>query len=62
MLFYVLFACNCVLPPGDNPTAVNKYIISYHFYNIRMLYQAGDVSGRFTLWVNPLTMGVTAYQ
>jgi hypothetical protein len=20
----------CVLPPGDNPTAVNKYIISYH--------------------------------
>jgi len=20
--------CKCVLPPGDNPTAVNKYIIS----------------------------------
>jgi hypothetical protein len=19
--------CKCVLPPGDNPTAVNKYII-----------------------------------
>jgi hypothetical protein len=27
--FYVLFVCKCVLPPGDNPTAVNKYIISY---------------------------------
>jgi len=21
--------CKCVLPPGDNPMAVNKYIISY---------------------------------
>ena len=29
MLFYVLFMCKCVLPPGDNPIAVNKYIISY---------------------------------
>jgi hypothetical protein len=29
--FYVLFVCKCVLPPGDNPFAVNKYqIISYH--------------------------------
>ena len=29
--FYVLFVCKCVLlPPGDNPIAVNKYIISYH--------------------------------
>ena len=26
--FYVLFVCKCVLlPPGDNPIAVNKYII-----------------------------------
>jgi hypothetical protein len=23
--------CKCVLPPGDNPFAVNKYIISYSF-------------------------------
>ena len=30
MLFYVLFVCKCVLPPGDNQTAVNKYNISYH--------------------------------
>jgi hypothetical protein len=28
MLFYVLFVCKCVLPPGDNPVAVNNYIIS----------------------------------
>jgi len=26
VLFYVLFVCKCALPPGDNPTAVNKYI------------------------------------
>jgi hypothetical protein len=26
VLFYVLFVCKCVLPPGDNPTAINKYI------------------------------------
>ena len=31
VLFYVLFVCKCVLPPGDNPIAVNKYIIIiYH--------------------------------
>jgi len=29
VLFYVLFVCKCVLPPGDNPIAVNKYIIIY---------------------------------
>ena len=28
VLFYVLFACKCVLPPGGNPIAVTKYIIS----------------------------------
>jgi len=26
VLFYVLFVCKCVLPPGGNPIAVNKYI------------------------------------
>jgi hypothetical protein len=25
----LLFVCKCVLQPGDNPIAVNKYIISY---------------------------------
>ena len=29
VLFYVLFVRKCVLPPGDNPIAVNKYIVSY---------------------------------
>jgi hypothetical protein len=29
VLFYVVFVRKCVLPPGDNPIAVNKYIISY---------------------------------
>ena len=27
VLFYVLFESKCVLPPGDNPIAVNKYHI-----------------------------------
>jgi len=26
VLFYVLFVCKCVLPPDDNPIAVNKYV------------------------------------
>ena len=29
-MFYVLFVCKCVLPPGNNPIAVNKYISSFH--------------------------------
>jgi hypothetical protein len=29
VLFYVVLVCKCVQPPGDNPTAVNKYIIIY---------------------------------
>jgi len=26
--------CTVLLPPGDNPIAVNKYIISYQYYKI----------------------------
>ena len=42
VLFYVLFVCKCVLPPGDNPTAVNKYhiisyIILYHILSYRVV-------------------------
>ena len=33
VLFYVLFVCKCVLPPGVNPIAVNKYHIIYIIYN-----------------------------
>jgi len=29
MLFHVLSVCKCVLPPCDNPIAVNKYIKGY---------------------------------
>jgi hypothetical protein len=29
VLFYVLFVCKCVPPPGDNPIAVSKYIKMY---------------------------------
>jgi hypothetical protein len=29
VLFCVLFLCKCVLLPGDNPTAVNKYRIIF---------------------------------
>ena len=36
VLFYVLLVCKCVLPPGDNPIAVNKCIISFH-----LLYDLG---------------------
>jgi hypothetical protein len=32
VLFYVVFMCKCVLPLGDNPIAVNKYV------NINMKY------------------------
>jgi len=27
--------CTVLLPPGDNPIAVNKYIISHHSINYR---------------------------
>jgi len=39
VLFYVFFVCKCVLPPGDNPNAVNKYIISHHIsYHISLYH------------------------
>jgi len=34
-LFYVLFVCKCVLPPGDNPIAVNKYIDMYEQFLLK---------------------------
>jgi len=38
-VFCVLFVCKCVLPPGDNPIAVNKYIIIYQlFYKLSHSY------------------------
>jgi len=29
--------CTALLPPGDNPIAVNKYIISYHISDLEMV-------------------------
>jgi hypothetical protein len=41
VLFYILFVCKCVLPPGDNPITVNKYIIINIFrpYILRFTFQ-----------------------
>ena len=41
MLFCVLFVGKCLLPLGDNPIAVNKYIISYHI--IQSAPEGGNV-------------------
>jgi len=30
VLFYVFFVCKCVLPPGDNPIAVNILAPEFH--------------------------------
>jgi hypothetical protein len=38
VLFFVLFVCKCVLPSGDNPIAVNKYIISYRIISYIVSY------------------------
>jgi len=38
VLFYVLFVCKCVLPPADNPIAVNKYVISYYVGLLFVVY------------------------
>jgi hypothetical protein len=41
VMFYVLFMCKCVLPPGVNPIAVDKYI------NINHITQFATVSHYF---------------
>jgi hypothetical protein len=40
VLFCALFVCKCVLPPGGNPIAVNKYIIY-------CIYVSKDVRTRY---------------
>ena len=46
-LFYVLFVCKCVLPPGDNPVAVNKYIKLY-----RLSYSGSQRAMEIGLYVS----------
>jgi len=43
VLFYVLFVCKCVLPQGGYPTAVNKYIKSYHIITVRRITRGSVV-------------------
>jgi len=38
VLFCVSFVCKCLLPPSDNPIAVNKYIISSYKLTPRPFY------------------------
>jgi hypothetical protein len=38
VLFYVLFVCRCVLPPGENPIEVNKFINIKVFVLLLVLY------------------------
>ena len=41
VLFYLLYCvkmCTVLLPPGVNPTAVNKFIISYHIISNHISY------------------------
>jgi hypothetical protein len=50
VLFYVLLVCKCILPPGDNPTAVNKYIISkYRTYTFLRVGQPRSEAGSVPL-------------
>ena len=52
VLFYVLFVCKCVLPPGDNPIAVNKY--TYHI----ILTSSTDKQKHFSSCILYLLNGV----
>jgi hypothetical protein len=38
----VLFVCKCILPPGDNPIAINKYIILYIPLSICRIYRVSQ--------------------
>jgi hypothetical protein len=49
VLFYVLFVCKCVLPPGDNPIAVNEYIISYHIIYYKRVEPEAKLSSEYYL-------------
>ena len=48
--------CKCVLPPGDNPTAVNKYIISYQNVIVQFALLFSEYSGEKCGSVRPLAM------
>ena len=45
LLFYVLFVCKCVLPPCNNPIAVNKYIKNLYNKELCTVHNSPDVIG-----------------
>ena len=49
VLFYVLFVCKFVLSPGDNPIAVNKYIIHHIRIISNFPHYMGNISSE-RLW------------
>ena len=58
VLFRVLFVCKCVLPSGDNPTAVNKCIIlkklTQLLYESRTTSQQTVLQKRAKRWTLPV--------
>ena len=57
VLFCVLFVCKCVLPPGDNPIAVNTYININIFQCVRILHRTHGVVGS-----NPVSIALIINQ
>jgi hypothetical protein len=47
VLFYVVLVCKCVLPPDNNPLAVNNYNISYHIIS----YSQTEHINKKLLWI-----------
>jgi hypothetical protein len=44
MMLYVLFMCKCVLPPGVNPIAADKYInINNNYHHISVAQESLSV-------------------
>jgi hypothetical protein len=61
VLFCVMFLCNVLLLPGFNPTAINKYIISYHIIyltNTTAETYWYPLPARFSFWVWTLRLWV----
>jgi len=53
----LLFVCKCVLPPGDNPIAVNEYIISYRIPPKQAGWQAPAPNSKTEKMTNWLHVG-----
>jgi hypothetical protein len=50
-MLYVLFMCKCVLPPGFNPIAVDKYIIiNYYVEQLHFIKGKGTREHTLVCW------------